>query len=820
LVLPAQAKYSGGSGTAQDPYQIATAAELILLGETPADYGKHFLLTTDIDLDPRLPGRKAFDKAVIAPDTYPGDTSYGLPVFTGPAFAGVLDGNGHTVSHLTISGREYLGLFGQLANKAQVMNLGLVSVNVACSSDDVGGLVGWNGGTVTRCYSTGAVSGTSGVGGLVGNSKGRVIQCYSTCTVSGSDYVGGLVGHNHYDGTVAQCYSTGAVSGTATVGGLVGQNYGDVTRCYSTGVVSSTKGAVGGLVGYNYYEGVVTQCFSTGAVSGAFYVGGLVGVNSKGRVIQCYSSGTVTGDYYVGGLVGYNEYGIVTQCYSTGAVTGSEGVGGLIGYGFVRDVTACFWDTQTSGQTWSHAGTGKTTAQMHDPNMFRAAGWDDFVGPADGPDDIWAEPEGGGYPILWWQVSPLPTLPGFSGGTGEPNAPYGIARPEELNSIGHNPRLMRCHFKVIADLDLAGLHFYPIGDYDYPYGGVFDGNGHTVSHPAIKGESYAGLFGVLGSDAEVKDLGVVDVNITGSSSFAGGLVGGNNGRVTQCYSTGAVSSTGQYSPVGGLVGDNCGTVTGCYSTGTVSGTGAVGGLVGYNDGGALTDCYSTGVVSGTSGVGGLVGYNDYGIVTQCYSTDTVTGTFSEVGGLVGYSEYGIVTDCYSTGVVSGTSGVGGLVGYNYYEGVVTQCFSTSVVSGTSGVGGLVGCNDRSTVTQCYSTGAVSGKDFVAGLVGSNYGGVTQCYSSGMVSGSSGVGGLVGHNLWGTITASFWDTQTSGQAKSAGGTGKTTAEMQKAKTFLDAGWDFVGETKNGTADIWWILEGKGYPRLWWELPAKK
>jgi len=90
----------------------------------------------------------------------------------------------------------------------------------------------------------------------------------------------------------------------------------------------------------------------------------------------------------------------------------------------------------------------------------------------------------------------------------------------------------------------------------------------------------------------------------------------------------------------------------------------------------------------------------------------------------------------------------------------------------------------------------------------------------MVSGSSGVGGLVGHNLWGTITASFWDTQTSGQAKSAGGTGKTTAEMQKAKTFLDAGWDFVGETKNGTADIWWILEGKGYPRLWWELPAKK
>jgi len=70
--------------------------------------------------------------------------------------------------------------------------------------------------------------------------------------------------------------------------------------------------------------------------------------------------------------------------------------------------------------------------------------------------------------------------------------------------------------------------------------------------------------------------------------------------------------------------------------------------------------------------------------------------------------------------------------------------------------------------------------------------------------------------FGFVTACFWDTQTSGQIISAGGTGKTTAEMQTAKTFLDAGWDFVGETKSGTEDIWWILEGNDYPRLSWEL----
>jgi len=104
-------------------------------------------------------------------------------------------------------------------------------------------------------------------------------------------------------------------------------------------------------------------------------------------------------------------------------------------------------------------------------------------------------------------------------------------------------------------------------------------------------------------------------------------------------------------------------------------------------------------------------------------------------------------------------------------------------------------------------------------VGANpWGTVTQCYSTGAVRGTGGyVGGLVGGD-WGHVTASFWDIQTSGQTTSQGGTGKTTAQMQTARTFLDAGWDFVGETANGTEDIWWILEGKDYPRLWWEAAS--
>ena len=74
---------------------------------------------------------------------------------------------------------------------------------------------------------------------------------------------------------------------------------------------------------------------------------------------------------------------------------------------------------------------------------------------------------------------------------------------------------------------------------------------------------------------------------------------------------------------------------------------------------------------------------------------------------------------------------------------------------------------------------------------------------------------MGMSWTGTVTGCFWDIQASGQATSAGGTGKTTAKMQTAQTFLEAGWDFVDETDNGTEDIWWIDEGQDYPRLWWE-----
>ena len=125
--LPAYAKYDGGSGEPNDPYQIATAENMILLGESTEDYDKHFILTADIDLDPNLPEGQVFDHAVI------------------PKFSGTFDGSGFIISNLTIAGDSDLGLFGKIKEGAQINHLNIVDASVVGSGERIGILSGSNG---------------------------------------------------------------------------------------------------------------------------------------------------------------------------------------------------------------------------------------------------------------------------------------------------------------------------------------------------------------------------------------------------------------------------------------------------------------------------------------------------------------------------------------------------------------------------------------------------------------------------------------------------------------------------------------------------
>ena len=218
-----------------------------------------------------------------------------------------------------------------------------------------------------------------------------------------------------------------------------------------------------------------------------------------------------------------------------------------------------------------------------------------------------------------------------------------------------------------------------------------------------------------------------------------------------------------------------------------------------------------GNVTGYDDVGSLVGYNR-GTVRNSYACGNVTGDL-DVGSLVGVND-GAVGNSYSSGSVTGRDGVGGLAGKN--EGTVGNSYSISTVNGNDFVGNLVGVNGG-TVSNSYSSGTVNGNDFVGGLVGRNEGTVSKCYSTGSVTGDEHIGGLVGQNLYGVVSSSFWDTQTSGQATSDGGTGKTAEEMMDIATFTGAAWNITAVDPGETdpACTWNIVDTVTYPFLSWQ-----
>ncbi|MBN2137751.1 MAG: hypothetical protein JW720_08090, partial [Sedimentisphaerales bacterium] len=203
--VSARADYSGGTGEPNDPFQIATVADWQELMAATGDWGRHFLLTADLDMN---------GVAMTPVGNYAN------------RFTGVFDGNDHVIGNVDINmpNAYYVGLFGYVDSGADIRNIGIEDANIA-GKYYVGGLVGYNSnGSITDCYATGPVTGDDRVGGLVGRNKdGDISNCYATGSVDGYDYVGGLVGGN-FNGSITDCCATGPVTGDYRVGGLVGRN--------------------------------------------------------------------------------------------------------------------------------------------------------------------------------------------------------------------------------------------------------------------------------------------------------------------------------------------------------------------------------------------------------------------------------------------------------------------------------------------------------------------------------------------------------------------------------------------------------------------
>ncbi len=238
---------------------------------------------------------------------------------TGQGFTGVLDGNGYTISNLTINrpDEDGAGLFVGIGDPntmtgGEVKDLCLENVNIV-GSCYVGGIAPVLMGNITNCC-------------VIGN-------IFSNGNIDGASYSGALVGYQTY-GTVSNSYAAGRIEGNGVLtGGLVGMNaFGTISNSYTSNDVTGSEG-VGGLVGNNY-GGIISNSYATGVVLGVTYVGGLVGESMGGGKLE-------------------------------NSIWNPETTGQNIAYGY-DDGMGVFTNNN-----------GLTTSQMQDPTNWQ--GWDDTV---------------------------------------------------------------------------------------------------------------------------------------------------------------------------------------------------------------------------------------------------------------------------------------------------------------------------------------------------------------------------------------------------------------------------------------------------------
>lgn len=739
----------------------------------------------------------------------------------------------------------------------------------------IGGLVGNNYGIICAGTAEGTVLGKENVGGIAGfNNGGYIKYCYSTTVIDGNSMVGGLAGAN--GGNISSSYSLGTITGDLYVGGCTGKNFWGISMCYSAADVNATYGYVGGLSGTNETNGLIANSYSNGNVAGRIYAGGLLGRND-GVVMKCYSTGLVTDNYDdeisagFGGLIG-DSNDMATAFLSfwdmqTSGMTTSEGGSGKTSEQMKDKTTYANWGKCSEDVTWTiyqdegqdkdyprllwENQPGEAIEPVKITDLLTGSGSEEDPFLISSPEEL---NEIGLFPCEWDKEFLLMD-----------DIDMSVIASENFNLIG----FYRMPFIGVFDGNNHVISNLTFVSKEQSYVGLFGCIGSSIAlvkdvgliNPVIDARRNIGSLAGCLEEGTVTNCYAQNVDVNGYS-FVAGLVGDNRSAIMNCYSTGNVNG---YTDVGGLAGRNYkGSIEDCSSTSVVSGDLDIGGLVGNNSGyittsssdssvsgttnaggiagnssGTIENADSTGHTSGFEKIGGLVG-NNRGVLTNCHSTANVNGDL-DVGGLTGLNMDATISNCYATGNVYGRLWTGGLAGQNSGHSFVTDCYSTSYVSGYELIGGLVGRNESS-INQSYSAGIVSGTmeagglvgwnfspgaiancysqstvlatQWAGGLVGINSGSISKCYSSGSVAGGMTAGGLASFNF-DTVSASFWDTETSGQGTSAAGTGKTTADMKKRSTFTSAGWDFTGETQNGTQDIWKISEGQDYPTLSWQ-----
>ena len=283
-----------------------------------------------------------------------------------------------------------------------------------------------------------------------------------------------------------------------------------------------------------------------------------------------------------------------------------------------------------------------------------------------------------------------------------------ISTVEQLQALTRPGADLSQNYRLTGDLDLQGMDFPGIGSVDAPFTGVFDGQGHTVSHVRMDGTDNVGFFNVL-LGATVKNLNLKDVDISGQTNV--GAIAGASLAALNKDNTGKNAAS--------LVG-SC-----AVSGGTLSGRSNTGGLVGLNASDSDSDA----------------GLSTSSSVDKCSAAVTVRGSADKIGGLVG-SNQGVITKSAATGAVEAETAamVGGLAGDN--GGSIYESHAEGAVSGSNAVGGFAGSSGGS-VTRCYSLGNVTGQSNLGGFAGTLHAADTVVGAGSVSAGGDYVGGLAG-----------------------------------------------------------------------------
>ncbi len=744
-------------------------------------WGKNYRLTADIDFSKLTAAEQTKTKS-IGRITYP--------------FMGEFDGQGHTITGLTLSNNDS-GLFWYTGATAYIHDLTIEGANVLFS-DNAAVLVHNNYGRMEKCavVNTNITADTGAVlGGMVSRNYGIIRSSYvqgGTLTSNSLTATGhaGFVGANEAGGQIEGCWTSMAVNTSSEyAGGFVGLGYGGtIKNCFALGNVSA-RGYSGGFVGRSVYGGnAYENCYAAGVVIVSGEQGnGFIGGNKPDSAFQYDQSKGVKNCYFNSAAASAAAYGAVgksldemkTDSFLT-AISGSDsgvwareadkngGLPYLLGvavpetavtaqitvklaiasydknsYTFNRmgDVITVTMDSNGNTRlvdlmdeaqrqgllTYSYATTSTFGRFIHTINgraVDAPDGWMFTVNDTLSNVSASLATVQNGDQVLWFEGTTENRFqgPSWEELTGTPAAIswvdietvddlLALAKATDAETLGKNYRLK-------ADLNLKDTPFNGIGSAGQPFTGMFDGQGHTISHVTVnapEGEN-VGFFNVI-KGATIRDLKLVDVEITGKTNV-GGLVG--NAQVQ-------LDSSDLSKNVANLIG-------GCSVSGTVTGTKNVGGLVGLNEGktdpqtlfsiaSAVDKCAASVTVNGKEKTGGLVGKNG-GTITKSSSGGTVKGD-TTTGGLVGDSS-GDIYDSHTSCTVAGRSRTGGFVGFS--DGAVKNCYSIGGVSGTDYTGGFAGVISRA--ENVVSAGQVT----IAGTPTQGYNGGFAGKLYGMVAG--------------------------------------------------------------------------------------